>query len=180
MRIPMLSTNTLRAAFLLCGLAACATPTPYQPVVDDHGGYRTEQVGNQHFLVSFTGNEVTPRETVESFLLYRAAQITVQSGNDYFIVVNRDTERSTTYWFTGDPLGAWWPSYYTFGFTPGPFPVAEAARPVDSYKAVATIAVGKGAKPGNVANSYEARAVLHTLDPLVQQSISQAQGQKRV
>lgn len=179
MRNPILPAKALQAVVLLGGLAACATPTPYQPVVDDHGGYRTEKVGNEHFLVSFAGNEVTSRETVESFLLYRAAQVTVQSGNDYFVVVNRDTERSTTYWFTGDPLGAWWPYYYTSAFVPGPFPAAQAARPVDSYKAVATIAVGKGAKPGNLANSYEARAVLRTLDPLVRQSITQAQAGKR-
>ena len=168
MRNRTFQARALLGAFLLGGLTACAVPTPYRPVDGKADGYRTEKVGDEHYLVSFTGNEVTPRETVESFLLYRAAEVTVQSGNDYFIVVNRDTERSTSYWFSGDPLG-WWPSY-GYGFVPGPFPVADMARPIDSYKTVATIAVRKGAKPGDAANAYEARAILRTLAPAVQRS----------
>jgi hypothetical protein len=42
--------------------------------------------------ISFRGNTLTDRDTVENYLLYRAAEVTLSSGKDYFIVANRDTE----------------------------------------------------------------------------------------
>ena len=79
-------------------LASCATPTPYQPATGS-GMYRTgywdEQIENDRFRVTFAGNSLTSRETVERYLLYRAAQLTVEQGYDYFTLADRDTEKKS-------------------------------------------------------------------------------------
>ena len=41
---------------------------------------------------------MTSRETVETYLLYRAAQLTVERGFDWFEMADRNTEKhSSTY-----------------------------------------------------------------------------------
>src|SRR5688572_16406254 len=84
----------------LCALvlAACATPTPYQPNVQGQstsGGYSDARIEENRFRVTFSGNSLTSRETVETYLLYRAAELTLSSGYDYFIIADRQTDRST-------------------------------------------------------------------------------------
>ena len=44
-----------------------------------------------------SGNSATDRETVENFLLMRAAQVTVQSGYSHFLFDTRDTKAQTRY-----------------------------------------------------------------------------------
>ena len=66
----------LLAAAAALSLAACATPTPYQPLVRNGtatGGYTETRISSDRFRVSFQGNTITDRETVERYLLYRAA-----------------------------------------------------------------------------------------------------------
>ena len=45
-----------------------------------------------HFRVSFSGNDVTSREQVETYLLYRAAELTSAKGFDWFEMVDRHTQ----------------------------------------------------------------------------------------
>ena len=73
-------------------LAACATPTPYQAAEDGRQGYAQTQIETNRFRVSFRGNSLTDRETTENYLLYRAAELTLESGYDYFTVVTRATD----------------------------------------------------------------------------------------
>jgi hypothetical protein len=85
--------------------AGCATETTYHPAVGQ-GFYRTgfsdRQIEPDRWLVTFAGNTVTPRDTVERYLLFRAAELTLQQGSDYFVMVDRDTDRqSRTYSFGG-------------------------------------------------------------------------------
>ena len=79
-------------------LAACATPTPYRPAVGSgfsRTGFSDQQIEQNRFRVSFAGNSYTSRETVERFLLFRAAQLTLETGGDHFIMVDRDTDKQT-------------------------------------------------------------------------------------
>lgn len=80
---------TLKAATLAvalaatAGLTACATPTPYQPAVRGQavsGGFSDTRIEANRFQVNFAGNSLTSRETVERYLLYRAAELTVAQG----------------------------------------------------------------------------------------------------
>ena len=45
-----------------------------------------------HLQVSFSGNDVTPRAQVETYLLYRAAELTTAKGFDWFEMVDRHTQ----------------------------------------------------------------------------------------
>jgi len=77
-------------------LAACTTPTPYQPLQTgavSSGGYTDLRISSDRFRITFQGNTITDRETVESYLLYRAAEVTREAGYDWFSMVERDTER---------------------------------------------------------------------------------------
>ena len=68
-------------------LSACATSTPYQPDVRGQratGGYSEQRLGENRYDVTFRGNTLTKRDRVEGYLLYRAAELTVQNGFDSF------------------------------------------------------------------------------------------------
>ena len=67
-------------------LTACATATPYQPAAnaDARNGFSEVQIESDRARISFDGNSLTDRETVETYLLYRAAELTKQKGYDYF------------------------------------------------------------------------------------------------
>ena len=127
--------RTLMIAAVAGLLTACATATPYHPAVSDRYGFEEQRIENNRIRITFRGNTVTDRETVETYLLYRAAELTLQNGNDYFIVANRDTE--------DDPF---WdePSSY---------------REVTRYEAVAENAMFSGPKPADDPNAFDAREV---------------------
>jgi hypothetical protein len=82
--------TSLALVLALTALAACARPTPYQPA-GAHGrdGYVEREIGRDQYRIGFTGNGITTRETVDLYLLYRAAELTRDRGFDYFIVGKR-------------------------------------------------------------------------------------------
>ena len=84
-------------------LAACASPTPYQPATDGVG-YADRVLETDRFRVTFGGNAETPRATVEDYLLYRAAELALAQGRDYFVLADRDTEARTRV-YGGWPYG---------------------------------------------------------------------------
>jgi hypothetical protein len=100
---------TLTTSALALGLAACASPTPYEAAgLNDSTGYDSNQLNTDTYRVSFEGNEVTDRETVETYLVYKAAQKTKESGHDYFRFVQRDTDQQIDV-----------DTYQTYNATPG-------------------------------------------------------------
>ncbi|HVF93474.1 MAG TPA: hypothetical protein VM900_04090 [Sphingomonas sp.] len=79
-------------------VAGCATETTYRPATGQgfaRTGYSDRQIEPNRFLVSFSGNSVTSRDTVERYLFFRAAELTLQNGFDYFVMADRDTDRQT-------------------------------------------------------------------------------------
>jgi hypothetical protein len=138
-------------------------PTPYQPEMAGFG-YSEQKLESDHYRVSFTGNSDTPREAVENGLLFRAAQITVDSGHDWFIVAGHDIDKNTGYIGLADP-GYGYGAYGYPGWYAGGGVIEET--PYNQYTATATIAVGTGAKPQN-PNAYDAHDVLQTLQPVIQ------------
>lgn len=151
-------------------LAACATATPYQAATTDNYGFQEQQIESNRVRITFRGNTLTERETVETYLLYRAAELTLQSGRDYFIVANRDTEehsqlrstgpRSPTfgfdYWYFS-PRRGWSPWYDPFWREPTSY------REVTRYEAVAEIAMFSGSKPADDPSAFDAREVQSNL-----------------
>jgi len=70
--------RTLLLALAVGALSACATETAYQPAgPNSDGGYREQQIESNRVRISFSGNSLTDRETVENYLLFRAAELTV-------------------------------------------------------------------------------------------------------
>ncbi|HEX8300174.1 CC0125/CC1285 family lipoprotein [Sphingomonas sp.] len=175
-------------ALALAGSAAlggCMTATPYQPATGySANGYSDQQLEDDRFQVNFRGNSLTSRETVERYLLFRAAELTLQRGFDHFILVSKDTETRTTRYrepsaFGAGPWGYWSPSwrYYRRGFGWGyynPFyddPFWSRRdwdyRTVNQYEAMAEIVVGRGPKPRGNVRAFDAREVIDRLGPSI-------------
>ncbi len=146
----------------------CATSTPYQ-AVEKGSGYQDEKLETNRYRVSFAGNSLTSRETVENYLLYRAAEITLENGADYFIIADRDTESDTTYFRTFDDFGHFsgfgrFRSFHRFGFYKGGFRGSRfgfgisrsTVRSTVRYTSYADIVIYKGDKPENDPQAYNA------------------------
>jgi hypothetical protein len=151
---------------LLLALGGCAAnPTPYQPATDGYG-FTQQQLEGDRYRVTFAGNSATNLDTVRNYMLYRAAEVTVESGHDYFVVVDQNTQSSTTYRGTGSTpfgFGTGWRDGGGIGVGFSSF----NAYPIDSYTAWADIVVGNGPKPADNLNAYDAKDVLNRLDPAV-------------
>ena len=150
---------------LLVLIVGCGQPTPYQPATDGYG-YREQQIEDNRYRVSFAGNDLTARETVQNYLLYRAAELTLDEGYDYFVVVDRDLDRSTTYWGTADSLGAGyltrWDRYGGMGLS------TYSAEPIERYTAYADIVMFQGKKPADDVDAYDAHSVVRQLNATIQ------------
>ena len=151
-------------------LSACVTPTPYQPAQPRGFGYTEERLDQNRFRVTFRGNSLTTRETVEDYLLYRAAELTLQNGFSHFILVGRDTEAKTSYRYWVDQYGGRGWFYHGFpGWRHGIWdrPWAYDAQPVTTYAATAEIVLIKGARQDGEVRSFDAREVLLQVGPRV-------------
>jgi hypothetical protein len=147
-------------------LAGCASPTPYQPV-DGGFGYAEQQIEDNRYRVTFAGNTVTPRDQVQNYLLFRAAEVTVESGHDWFRVVDQSLERQTYYHgIIDDPFPGFYDRRRGF-YRPWPTTATVTARPIDNYTAYADIVVYQGDKPADDVRAYDAHDVLRRLEPAV-------------
>ncbi len=172
---PSLKSLAVVAASALT-LAACATSTAYAPqgYNGQRGGYAEQRLENDRYRVTFSGNSVTSREQVEMGLLLRAAELTTESGYDWFSTVNRATDRDTSYRSLGyrDPFfdrysPFWGPSWRYYGPRGwsrwnDPFWGRDDfdVRQIDRYEATTEIIMGRGAKPSGDANAFDAREVI--------------------
>lgn len=169
-------------------LSGCATPTPYQPAAPSGGyayGYSELKLDNTHWRINFAGNSLTSRETVERYLLHRAAELTLAQGYEWFDTTDRRTDRKTRYYAEPDPFygggfgmtygWGWRPSWRYYGrghwarwdpWGGGPFWGSSVdIRQVTRYEAGAEIVMGRGAKPDR--RVFDAREVLANLGPAV-------------
>ncbi|MEO1361130.1 MAG: hypothetical protein AAFU81_12380, partial [Pseudomonadota bacterium] len=108
----MTKSRFLSALAALVVMGACATATPYQAALNGQKGYENQQIENNRWQISFAGNSLTERQTVETYLLYRAAELTSLEGYDYFRVIQRDTDEDRRIVATG--AGAFDPFYSGF------------------------------------------------------------------
>ena len=170
-------------AALAGGLAACQTATPYQPLrpgYADAGGYSDLRLEQDRWRVTFQGNSLTSRETVESYLLYRAAELTVAQGYDWFETVERKTDKHTETYADTDPFGrygyGWHPYWRYYGgghgwrhwdpFWGDPFWADDIdIQTVEKYEASSEIIMHHGAKPTGDSRAFDARDVTANLGP---------------
>lgn len=171
---------TLVAA--LAALGACATETPYQArAAGSYGyGYTERAIEADRVALSFRGNSLTERDTVETYLLYRAAELTLERGFDYFVVATRDVDSKDR--LQPYPTGLSFRPYYSyyaagFGWRPwhDPFwndPVEY--RRISQFEASAEIVMRRGKKPTGDASAYDAREVQTNLGAQVKRPAPKA------
>jgi hypothetical protein len=172
---------------------ACAYPTPYQPLETRGsvtGGFTEQRIDENRWRVAFAGNTLTSRERVENYLLYRAAELTVQAGYDGFTIVERETERDVQhrvypasprvgfgfgrfghwrpYWRMWGPWGPrrGWAFYDPWYDDPFWFNRYDVRR-VERYEAVAEIVMFRGQRD-NDPRSFDARQVMTHLGPTIE------------
>jgi hypothetical protein len=184
-------TTIVIAAALALGITGCATQTtPYQPLSASSrasGGYSDVRLAPDRFEVTFAGNRFTSREQVEAALLYRAAELTVQQGFDWFVVEDRELERQVERELRRDPFydpwfyrdyGTWqpywryygpgmgWKSWYPYYGDPF-WASAVDARTVERFEAKAEIKLERGAKPADKRKAFDAREVMARIGPQI-------------
>lgn len=176
-------------------VAGCATETTYRPATGQgfsRTGYSERLIEPGHFLVSFAGNSVTSRDTVERYLFFHAAELTLQNGYDYFVMADRNTDlQSRTYstgiggpgWGYGGFGGYWGPSWNFYGrgygwrrfgggFGYGGYGGFGGfddfdVRTIDRYDATAEIVMRKGPIPRDNVRAFDARKVVDSIGPSV-------------
>lgn len=164
-------------------IVGCASVPPYHAAEGTSGyGFAEQKIESNRFRVTFKGNSSTSRQAVENFLLYRAAELTLETGNDYFIILENDTESHTSYstisrfprygrraYFIGPREYYYHYPYYSYGFDWGE-PYRSEIHEYTRYTAEAYITVHSGQKPADNLNAFSAREVLDNLRPFVVQS----------
>lgn len=159
--------NTLiRSASLaiLVLLGGCAMSTPYQPVHDGFG-YSEQKLESNRYRVHFAGNDSTSQQTVENYVLYRAAELTLKDGYDWFLLSDRNT--STEKRDEGGMVisfgGFGWGHHYGHGFgIAHPVGGRENAR----YQANVEVLMRKGKKSDD-PNAFNAREIRDNLEPVI-------------
>jgi hypothetical protein len=172
-------------------LAACETATPYQPNIPGNatsGGFSDVRLEPNRFRVTFSGNSLTSRETVEGYLLYRAAELTIAQGFDTFTIVDRHTDRDRRTYVQPDPLyhpwygpgfGYWRPHWRYYGrgygwrgwdpFWGDPFWADRVdVQTIEKFDASAEILMSHGPKNAADPKAFDARAVMDNLGPRIQ------------
>ena len=86
----------MRAAFslmALLALAACTSgPTYYAPSSQGAHGFTDQRIEQDRYRIRFNAGSDTSIEETENLALRRAAEVTLEQGGDWFIVVSRSRD----------------------------------------------------------------------------------------
>ncbi len=184
-RLLTTAARALGGALLLAALlAACTKPTPYQAATADSPyGYSDTKIDDNTVRIEVAGNNQTPRELVENQLLYRAAQMAINRGDETFVFLTRDTERDVRYqpqlatlgfpYYVGPFGGGYYGPYRSFGLGiglgfggygyPGYGYYGGPVREIDRYTAYAEARFFKGEPPEGEGPGYVAAEVVENL-----------------
>ncbi len=160
---PSSSPKRLKAAalFFVAGLAlaACTTATPYQAANKKGEGFSEFQLEQNKYRIVFSGNTQTSITTVENYLLYRAAEVTLDKGGNYFIVSDEEVNTMRIFRTSGTTFGG---SRFGFrrGFGGGFASTTATTRERQEFTVSAIITIHKGKKPSDVPEAFEARQVI--------------------
>lgn len=173
-------------------LGGCATSsTPYQPASPSNrvsGGFSEVRLGADRYRVKFTGNTLTSRDKVEGYLLYRAAELTLQQGYQWFEIIEREMDRQvdrqiqpdpfyhpwygtgysswTPYWrYYGRPYG--WRTWYPYGGDPFWSNRVDVTT-VERFEATAEIAMRRGPRSDGNGRTFDAQEVVNRLGPQIE------------
>src|SRR5215831_412698 len=137
-------------SFFLCLFIVCGCATPYQHE-GFKGGYSDLLLDSDTFQVSFKGNGYTSSDKVETYLLYRCAELTVQKGFNNFLIVDTKGETKQSFYTTSSTTFSG-NTAYTSG----------SSIPINKHRATVIIKVFKGSKP-NIPGAYTAKELMDNL-----------------
>ena len=148
----------LAAAALCLAIAACATPTHFQPATSPSAvGYSELRIEPGRFRVTFQGGPGAPEVQVQDYALLRAADLALANGYDWFRVVDRQV-RQTGYGGASIGLGVGGMSFGRHSATgvgvSSGFPTSGGP----SLQASLEVLMGKGPRPSG-PDVYDARGV---------------------
>ncbi|WP_420432973.1 CC0125/CC1285 family lipoprotein [Hyphobacterium sp.] len=144
-------------------VGACAGgPTLYAPANGGNRGYSDQQIEENRFRIRFDGGADVSLRELEDLAFRRAADLTLERGGDWFLVVSRandgDDQRPVS---VGGSVGQ------TFGnsrFSGSSVGLGVRLNPGAGDKTVfLEIVIGRGPRPDN-PQSYDAREVLRWQD----------------
>lgn len=161
-----------KVALIACGaivLTACATTTPYQPSIKNRPGFTDQRLENTKFRITFEGNSSTKLAVIENYVLFRAAEVTLANGFDYFSIVDQSRESESRFNTTGSTFGGAGFGragfFYGGGFGGGFGTTQSTTRERRAYTVGVVIETFKGNKPSGDASAYDARQVIDNLKP---------------
>jgi hypothetical protein len=148
-------------------LIACATPYGKYGLL---GGFSDARIDENTFSISVDTNGFTSQMTTSMHAIYRAAELTLENGFDYFTIVG--AENGSTAMAVAMPgaaitnttistAGATTRARSTTTFAPTI--VAPAIFP----NATLLVKAFKGEKPEGATNAYDAKSVLTYLGPKI-------------
>jgi hypothetical protein len=168
------------AIFLAAGFMAASCATDSYHAYEAGEGYSEERLAPTRWRISFVGATVESQSAVEAQLLRRAAELTLESGHQWFAADDREVQQEEDIVVTGERAPAatvdsaeavWRPrwrrrsaSRWTDWDPQGALPTPDApqAAPANTatqtrFSAMAEIRMGSDAMP---AGAFDARAVL--------------------
>jgi len=139
------------------GLAGCMTPTPYAPRLEGQAtGYTDRALAQNRYRITFTGNTATPRETVETYLLLRAAEVARAAGSTHFMFDTRNTRANTTVQtvpygpppdpFWGRPRYGYWGGWGGWGFPYEPMHDVVVRTNYEAYAEIVLLTADQAAR----------------------------------
>ena len=150
------------AVISLIALASCASTVAYQPATSPNGaGYSQTQIEDNRFIVTYRAPSGANPRLIEDYALLRAAELTLEQGQSWFIVDRRRTDLDNPE--SGRPRvgvsvgsGSWGRSSSVGVGVGVNFPLGE--NEPKAHEATLEIRTGSGEKPEQ-ANVYEALPV---------------------
>jgi len=151
----------LGPALVALALTACASaPTVYGPAASvDDTGYREQKIETDRYRVTFRANADAKASGAEDLALRRAAEIAQQNNASWFRVVTRSTEQVGGREKGGTSVGVGG-STGSFGSGVGVGVGIDLSPDSRKYETRMEILLGRGAKPADDPDAYDAASVL--------------------
>jgi hypothetical protein len=155
----------LAALCIALTLSACATPYGKYGLL---GGFTDSRIDENTFSISVDTNGFTSQQTTSMQALYRAAELTIDNGFDYFFIAggaNNSTSMamaipgSSTSNTTVNAYGS--TAYARTTTTSSPTTIMPVVFPNSTL----IIKTFKGTKPEGASNAYDAHSVIKYLGP---------------
>lgn len=156
-------------AAVLAAIAACHTvePTPYQARTKGTG-YSETALGEGIYRVSFEGNLSTPYQTVEDYLLYRAAELAHENGAETFVILRNDAPSALVEARPDRTVCHYSPADFSqFVYYPDERGPETAERLRTSYEAYIDVKLGKPSAGSTDAQVFKTDETLQYLSPCI-------------